>query len=148
MYVNCSTVVIHIQLNLAIGILKVAEHVSFLGKQNHVERLIPLAHALLMPSDMESFGLVALEAMACGVVPVATRVGGVPELITHGEDGFLEEVGDIAAQSARVAALLTDDDLHYRMAKAGRWNAGERFCTDHIIPRYERYYKEVIDAAV
>src|SRR5205814_9938400 len=98
--------------------MKVDKHVSFLGKQNHVERLIPLAHALLMPSEMESFGLVSLEAMACGVVPVATRVGGVPELITHGEDGFLEEVGDIAAQSARVTALLTDDDLHYRMAKS------------------------------
>src|SRR5690349_2076558 len=70
--------------------LKVERHVSFLGKQNHVEKLIPLAHVLLMPSDLESFGLVALEAMACGVVPVATRVGGVPELITDREDGFLE----------------------------------------------------------
>jgi len=128
--------------------LKVADHVSFLGKQNHVERLIPLAHVLLMPSELESFGLVALEAMACGVVPVATRVGGVPELIDHGVYGFLEEVGNIEAQAARVAALLADDDLHYRMAKAGRWNAGERFCTDHIIPQYERYYKDVIDAAV
>ena len=128
--------------------LKVADHVSFLGKQNHVERLIPLAHVLLMPSELESFGLVALEAMACGVVPVATRVGGVPELIDHGVYGFLEEVGDIEVQAARVAALLADDDLHYRMAKAGRWNAGERFCTDHIIPQYERYYKDVIDAAV
>jgi glycosyltransferase involved in cell wall biosynthesis len=128
--------------------LKISDHVLFLGKQNHVERLIPLAHVLLMPSEMESFGLVALEAMACGVVPVATRVGGVPELITPGEDGYLEEVGDIDAQAARVAALLTDDQLHYRMAKAGRWNAGERFCSDHIIPQYERYYKEVIDAAV
>ena len=106
----------------------------FLGKQNHVERLIPLAHVLLMPSEMESFGLVALEAMACGVVPVATRVGGVPELITHGEDGYLEEVGDIEAQAARVVELLSDDALHWRMAKAGRWNAGERFCTDRIIP--------------
>ena len=82
-------------------------HVSFLGKQNHVERLIPLAHVLLMPSEMESFGLAALEAMACGVVPVATRVGGVPELITDGEDGYLEAVGDIEAQAARVVALLT-----------------------------------------
>ena len=61
--------------------LKMSPHVSFLGKQNHVERLIPLAHALLMPSEMESFGLVALEAMACGVAPIATRVGGVPEVI-------------------------------------------------------------------
>jgi N-acetyl-alpha-D-glucosaminyl L-malate synthase BshA len=126
--------------------LKVDRHVSFLGKQNHVERLIPLAHVLLMPSELESFGLVALEAMACGVVPVATRVGGVPELVTHGEDGYLEEVGDIAGQAARVAALLTDDDLQYRMAKAGRWNAAERFCTDRIIPQYEKYYEDVLHA--
>jgi N-acetyl-alpha-D-glucosaminyl L-malate synthase BshA len=124
--------------------LKLERHVSFLGKQNHVERLIPLAHVLLMPSELESFGLVALEAMACGVVPVATRVGGVPELITHGEDGFLEGVGDIAAQAARVVALLTDADLHFRMGKAGRWNASERFCTDKIIPQYERYYEDVL----
>ena len=110
---------------------------TFLGKQNHVERLIPLAHVLLMPSELESFGLVALEAMACGVVPVATRVGGVPELITDGEDGYLEAVGDIAAQAARVVALLTDDALHYRMAEAGRWNASERFCSreDHSAVR-------------
>jgi N-acetyl-alpha-D-glucosaminyl L-malate synthase BshA len=128
--------------------LRVHEHVSFLGKQNHVERLIPLAHALLMPSEMESFGLVALEAMACSVVPVATRVGGVPELITHGEDGFLEAVGDIDAQAARVAELLTNDELHYRMSKAGRWNASERFCTDRIIPQYERYYEDVVNAAL
>ena len=123
--------------------LKVERHITFLGKQDHVERLIPLAHVLLMPSDMESFGLVALEAMACEVVPVATRVGGVPEVITDGEDGFLENVGDIGAMAARVASLLADDALHYRMSKAGRWNASERFCTDKIIPQYERYYAEV-----
>jgi L-malate glycosyltransferase len=122
----------------------VAAHVSFLGKQNHVERLIPLAHVLLMPSEMESFGLAALEAMACGVAPVATRVGGVPELITHEEDGFLEAVGDVAAQAARVVQLLTDDTLHWRISRAGRWNAAERFCTEKIIPQYERYYEDVI----
>jgi N-acetyl-alpha-D-glucosaminyl L-malate synthase BshA len=127
--------------------LKVDPHVLFLGKQNHVERLIPLAHVLLMPSEMESFGLAALEAMACGVVPVATRVGGVPELITDGEDGYLEAVGDIEAQAGRVVSLLTDDTLHWRLAKAGRWNAGERFCTDRIIPQYERYYTDVVNAA-
>jgi N-acetyl-alpha-D-glucosaminyl L-malate synthase BshA len=127
--------------------LKVDRHVSFLGKQNHVERLIPLAHVLLMPSELEAFGLVALEAMACGVVPVATRVGGVPELITDGENGFLETVGDIAGQAARVVALLTDEDLHYRMGKAGRWDAAERFCTDKIIPQYERHYKDVLERA-
>jgi N-acetyl-alpha-D-glucosaminyl L-malate synthase BshA len=128
--------------------LKVEQDVLFLGKQNHVERLIPLAHVLLMPSEMESFGLAALEAMACGVVPVATRVGGVPELITHGEDGYLENVGDIEAQAARVVELLSDDALHWKMAKAGRWNAGERFCTDRIIPLYERFYDEIVNAVL
>jgi N-acetyl-alpha-D-glucosaminyl L-malate synthase BshA len=126
--------------------LKMDKHVTFLGKQDHVERLIPLAHVLLMPSELESFGLAALEAMACGVVSVATRVGGVPELITHGEDGFLEAVGDIAAQAARVVELLTDDELHYRMGRAGRWNASERFCSDKIIPQYEKYYRDVVAA--
>jgi N-acetyl-alpha-D-glucosaminyl L-malate synthase BshA len=124
--------------------LKVDRQVSFLGKQNHVERLIPLAHVLLMPSEMESFGLAALEAMACGVVPVATRVGGVPELITDGEDGYLEQPGDIAGQAARVVELLRNDELHNRMAMAGRWNAAERFCTEKIIPQYERYYEQVV----
>jgi len=124
--------------------LRVHDHVSFLGRRDHIERLLPLAHVVLMPSEMESFGLVALEAMACGVVPVATRVGGVPELITDGEDGYLEAVGDIAAQAARVAALLADESLHYRMAKAGRWNAAERFCSEKIIPQYERYYQDVV----
>jgi glycosyltransferase involved in cell wall biosynthesis len=98
-----------------------------------------------MPSDMESFGLVALEAMACGVVPVATRVGGVPELITDGENGFLEAVGDIAAQSARVAALVNDEKLHDTMRKAGRRNATGRFSTDRIIPQYEQHYADVLN---
>jgi N-acetyl-alpha-D-glucosaminyl L-malate synthase BshA len=124
--------------------LKVEQDVLFLGKQNHVERLIPLAHVMLMPSEMESFGLAALEGMACGVVPVATRVGGVPELITDGEDGYLEAVGDVEAQAARVVSLLTDDALHWRLAKAGRWNASARFCTDRIIPQYEKYYSDVV----
>jgi len=123
--------------------LNVEAHVTFLGKQSHVERLIPLAHALLLPSELESFGLVALEAMACGVPPVATRVGGVPEVITDGADGFLERVGDIAAQAARVVQLLTDEALHGRMSRAARQTAEARFCSTLIIPQYERYYEEV-----
>jgi L-malate glycosyltransferase len=124
--------------------LKLTPHLSFLGKQNHVERLIPLAHVLLMPSEMESFGLVALEGMACGVAPVATYIGGVPELITNGENGFMEPVGDISAQAARVVALLTDDVLHRRITAAGRAQAMERFSTEKIIPQYERYYDDVL----
>jgi len=124
--------------------LGVDKHVTFMGKQDHVERIFPRMHVLLMPSEMESFGLGALEGMACGVPPVATRVGGVPELVTHGEDGFLEPVGDIAAQAARVVELLTNQDRYQKMAAAARQTAVERFASSIIIPRYERFYREII----
>jgi N-acetyl-alpha-D-glucosaminyl L-malate synthase BshA len=123
--------------------LGVYRNVSFLGKQDHVERIIPLAHVLLMPSELEAFGLAALEAMACGVPPVATRAGGVPELITDGVDGFLELPGDITAQSSHVIDLLSDDALHEQMAAAARLTALTRFCTSIVIPMYEQYYEEV-----
>jgi N-acetyl-alpha-D-glucosaminyl L-malate synthase BshA len=123
--------------------LGIDRHVTFLGKQDHVERLIPRHHVLLMPSEMESFGLAALEAMACGLPPVSTRVGGVPELISDGVDGFLEPVGDIGAQAARVVSLLTDDALYRRMSAAARHSAETRYSTLLIIPQYEQYYKEV-----
>jgi N-acetyl-alpha-D-glucosaminyl L-malate synthase BshA len=126
--------------------LGVEHHTIFMGKQNHVERLIPQAHVLLMPSEMESFGLAALEGMACGLPSVTTRVGGIPELVTHGVDGFLEDVGDISAQAARAIELLSDDTLHERMAKAARQTATSRFCTDLIIPQYEKYYDEIVAA--
>jgi N-acetyl-alpha-D-glucosaminyl L-malate synthase BshA len=126
--------------------LGVSRHVEFVGKQNGVERLIRLADAILMPSEMESFGLAALEAMACGVPAVATRVGGVPELITDGEDGFLEAVGDVAGMSEKAVRLLTDEGLRARMGAAARLTATTRFCTDRIIPQYESYYSRVMEA--
>jgi glycosyltransferase involved in cell wall biosynthesis len=95
---------------------------------------------------MEAFGLAALEAMACGVPPVATRTGGVPSLITHEHDGFMEPVGDIAAQAARLAKLLADDDFRSRIAGNARETAVRRFCTDLIIPQYEAYYEQVCRA--
>jgi glycosyltransferase involved in cell wall biosynthesis len=124
--------------------LGVHTDVHFLGKQDHVERLIPKAHVLLLPSELESFGLAALEAMACGVVPVATNAGGIPELIRPGIDGFVEPVGDIQAQSSRVIQLLTDDSLHAQMAAAARESAVTRFASSSIIPQYESYYDSVL----
>ncbi len=123
--------------------LRVDRQVRFLGKQDHMERLIPRMHALHLPSEMEAFGLAALEAMACGVPPVATRTGGVPDLITDGEDGFMEAVGDIDAQAARLTELLTDETLHARLSAAARNTAKTRFCADLIIPQYEAYYERV-----
>jgi N-acetyl-alpha-D-glucosaminyl L-malate synthase BshA len=124
--------------------LGVSPYVDFVGKQNHVERLIRTAHVLLMPSEMESFGLAALEAMACGVVPVTTNVGGVPELVTDGVDGCLEAVGDTGKLAARAVELLSDAALHARMAAAARLTAKKRFCTERLIPQYEAYYEQVL----
>jgi N-acetyl-alpha-D-glucosaminyl L-malate synthase BshA len=127
--------------------LGVDRDVRFLGKQDHMERLIPRMYALHLPSEMEAFGLAALEAMACGVPPVATLTGGVPDLITHGVDGFMEPVADIDAQAARLAQLLTDDTFHAKISAAARKTAEARFCTDLIIPRYEQYYEQVCRAS-
>jgi L-malate glycosyltransferase len=124
--------------------LGISGHVEFLGKRDHIERLIPEADVLLLPSEMEAFGLAALEAMACAVPPVATQTGGVAELITHGVDGYVEPVGDIEAQAARAAELLADDDLYARISRAARHTAETRYCTAKIIPAYERVYERVI----
>ena len=124
--------------------LGVEKHVDFLGKQDHIERLLPTVHVLLLPSELEGFGLAALEAMACGVPPVAASSGGVPELITSGVDGYLAPVGDTNAQAARVVELLTNDSLYERVSHAARHTAQSRFCTELIIPQYEHYYEEVL----
>jgi|SRR5688572_27930951 len=126
--------------------LGVERRVRFLGKQDHIERLLPQCDILLLPSEHEAFGLAALEAMACGVPPVATRVGGVGELIAHEMDGFLETVGDVDAQAARVIALLTDVALYSRMAEAARQTAESRFSTTRLIPEYERFYNTICAA--
>lgn len=123
--------------------LGLEQQVRFLGKQDHMERLIPEMYALHLPSETEAFGLAALEGMACGVPPVATLTGGVPDLITHESDGFMEKVGDIEGQAGRLISLLTDEALHHRMATAARQTALSRFCTDLIIPHYESYYQQV-----
>ena len=122
----------------------VSEHVDFLGKRDHIERLIPEADVVLLPSEMEAFGLAALEAMACAVPPIATKTGGTSELITHAVDGYLEPVGDIKTQSARAVELLTDDVLYARISDAARKTAETRYCTSRIIPIYERMYERIV----
>ncbi len=118
--------------------------VTFLGKQDHVERLFPQAHVLLMPSELEAFGLAALEAQACGVPPVATRCGGVPELIDHGVNGFLAPVGDVDAQAEAVVRLLSENAVYGRMSAAARHNAESRFCATIMIPQYIQHYERVL----
>jgi N-acetyl-alpha-D-glucosaminyl L-malate synthase BshA len=123
----------------------VQDRIHFLGKQDNVNELLPLADLMIMPSEMESFGLAALEAMACGVPSIATRVGGVSELIDDGVTGRLFEVGDVEGMSAAAIALLKDRTDLSTMAHAARRTAQDRFCATRIIPLYEEYYQRVVE---
>jgi N-acetyl-alpha-D-glucosaminyl L-malate synthase BshA len=122
----------------------ILDRVDFMGKLERVDELLPLTDLVLMPSEMESFGLVALEAMACEVPTIATLVGGVPEVITNGETGLLFDVGDIDAMAAGAISLLTDPERRAAMGRAGRRDAQQRFCSTRIIPQYEKYYEDVL----
>ena len=124
--------------------LGVQDRIHFLGKQDNVNELLPLADLLLMPSEMESFGLAALEAMACRVPAIATRVGGVPELIRDGHDGVLCALGDVDAMAAAAVRLLTDANELERMSAAARQTAQDNFCAKAIIAEYEAYYRRVL----
>ena len=120
------------------------DRVHFLGKQDNVNELLPLADLMLMPSEMESFGLAALEAMACCVPAIATNVGGVPELIENGVNGLLYEVGDVDAMAEGALGLLREDDRLQAMAAAARKTAQDHFCSSRVIPLYEEYYERVL----
>ncbi len=123
----------------------IADRVHFVGKQPDIPAYLSLADVLLLPSESESFGLAALEAMACEVPVIASCTGGVPELVTPGETGFLAEVGDIQAMADHAQRLLTDADLRHRMRQACRRVAVERFNANDIVTRYEAYYRRVIE---
>ncbi len=124
--------------------LGVRDRVRFLGTQSAVEELLPLADMLLLPSEHESFGLSALEAMACGVIPVVSRAGGLPELVQDGVDGLLVEDGDAARMGAAAADLLADEPRRARMALAARTAAVERFSPAQALERYEALYERVL----
>ncbi len=124
--------------------LHIHEKVHFLGKQERVNELLPLADLLLMPSELESFGLAALEAMACKVPSIATRVGGVPELIDDEVTGLLYPVGDVDAMAQGALGLLMDKARMEAMREAGRKTAQSRFCASLVVPQYVRYYESVL----
>ena len=124
--------------------LGLQDRVHFLGKQDEVHRLLPLADLMLMPSKLEAFGLAALEAAACRVPTVATRQGGVPELIEDGVNGRLLAVGDVEGMAEATVSLLRDQAELDRMAAAARQTAQQQFCASKIIPQYEAFYRQVI----
>jgi N-acetyl-alpha-D-glucosaminyl L-malate synthase BshA len=122
----------------------VSAQVDSLGEQDQVQALLSVSDVMLLPSEQESFGLSALEAMACEVPVVASRVGGLPEVITDGETGFLHPPDDLDGMAASAVRLLTDDALHARIVQAGRRLVETKFCADEVVPRYESYYDEVL----
>src|SRR5271168_4780720 len=126
---------------------KLQKDVLFLGKQDQVYEKLSLADLFLMPSQLESFGLAALEAMSCEVPVIATNVGGVPEVVEHGVDGFLVEPGDVKGAARYAIELLSRADRGREMGKIARINAKKKFCANDVIPAYENYYKRILEEA-
>lgn len=123
------------------------EEVRFLGKQDAIEELLAIADIFLMPSGSESFGLAALEAMACEVPVISSNTGGLPEVNIHGVTGFLSDVGDVDSMAANAIRMLENEE----MLKQFRLHAlaqARKFDIQNILPQYEAYYQEVMERAV
>lgn len=127
--------------------LGVHEYVHFLGKQDRVHEKLGICDVLVMPSELESFGLAALEAMACEVVPVATNVGGVPEVIDPGRTGYLANVGDVDEMARCAVEVLTDEAKLTEIRKRARIYAQSKYCATKIIPKYEDFYRGVLESS-
>lgn len=121
------------------------DDVLFLGKQDQIYEKLSIADIMLLPSELESFGLAALEAMACEVVPISTRAGGIPEVIDHGTSGYLADVGDVETMSRYAIELLSDENRLREMGKRARAVAMERFCSTKIVKQYEDFYRRILE---
>ncbi len=122
-------------------------NVIFVGKQANIAEYLGVADVFLLPSELESFGLAALEAQACEVPVIATRIGGVPEVVNDGESGFLSDVGDVAKMSADTLRLLGDEELRRSFGERGRELAVQRYSTGQIIPQYIAFYEKIVKKA-
>ncbi|MGH9678892.1 MAG: N-acetyl-alpha-D-glucosaminyl L-malate synthase BshA [Candidatus Acidiferrales bacterium] len=125
---------------------KLGRHVHFLGKQDRVYQFLSQADLFVLPSDMESFGLAALEAMACEVPVVATNVGGLPEVVDHGVDGYLFTPREVEIGARYALEILSQADRGRAMGQTARINARKKYCANDVIPMYEAYYRQVIGA--
>lgn len=124
--------------------LGICEHVRFLGKQEAVEEILSISDLFIMPSENESFGLAALEAMACQVPVICSNAGGMPELNVHGVTGFMSNVGDVD-DMARNAIYILEDDERLATFKAAALTRAKEFDISYIMPVYEQFYQEVIE---
>nr|WP_263325924.1 N-acetyl-alpha-D-glucosaminyl L-malate synthase BshA [Neobacillus sp. Marseille-Q6967] len=124
--------------------LGLTEKVHLLGKQENLEELYSISDLMLLLSEKESFGLVALEAMACGVPSIGTNVGGLPEVIENGKNGYTCQVGDIHEISNKAITLLNDQDLHQQFAMEAIKTVKAKFRADHIVKQYEQLYFKLL----
>jgi N-acetyl-alpha-D-glucosaminyl L-malate synthase BshA len=122
--------------------------VFLLGKQDRVYEKLSVADLFLLPSDLESFGLAALEAMACEVPVIGTNAGGMPEVVEHGVDGYLVEPRDVSAAAQFAIDILSRADRGRGMGQRARANAQAKYCANDIIPQYEAYYRQVLGEGV
>jgi glycosyltransferase involved in cell wall biosynthesis len=124
--------------------LHICDSVRFLGKQEAIEELLAVSDLFLMPSESESFGLAALEAMACEVPVISSNTGGIPEVNIHGKTGFMSAVGDIKDMSENAIQLLSNMSL-YKEFKNNAYAQAQRFDINIILPEYESFYSKVVE---
>lgn len=127
--------------------LQIEQEVLFLGKRDNLSELYSMSDVKLLMSEKEAFGLVLLEAMACGVPAIGTRIGGIPEIIESGENGFLVELGDTDAAADAAIRILTDDALHGQMSVKALETANQRFGSEKILAEYEALYEGLLKKA-
>jgi N-acetyl-alpha-D-glucosaminyl L-malate synthase BshA len=127
--------------------LGVADETLFVGKQANIADYLGVADIFMLPSELESFGLAALEALACEVPVIATRIGGIPEVVNDGETGFLSDVGDVEKMTSDTLRLLQNEELRRSFGERGRELAVQRYSTDKIIPQYIAFYEKIVQKA-
>src|SRR5699024_2758241 len=124
--------------------LDIVDRVLFLGKQKNISDLLSISDVKLLFSEKESFGLVLLEAMSCGLPCIGTNVGGIPEVIEHGKSGYIINVGDNEKAAQYAIQLVMDQKLYQEFSKEALNTAKEKFCSDKIINQYIDIYKSLI----
>ncbi len=125
--------------------LKLYDDVIFLGKQEALNEILCSADIFILPSQMESFGLSALEAMSCGLPVIATNVGGLPEVVLHGETGYLVEVGNVERMASYVIELFEDKNKYQKFSERARERAEKLFDKNLIVPKYEEFYAKILN---
>ena len=123
--------------------LNICDDIRFVGKQEQIEEILAVSDLFILPSEYESFGLAALEAMAAGVPLISSDAGGLPEININGKTGFMSPVGDVASMSRNAIALLTDDEMLQTFKKNSSENA-QKFDIHEIVPKYERLYNRFL----